>query len=101
SMATLRSVVSNSANGKAISSPTHLTRRDIKFNGDGTATVTDAGIDGVFTVPGAGNIAAQAGRGTAIIPAVQAPVISPGPATFLFQAGQSNPVFPAACPYLQ
>jgi len=92
---------SNPSTGKAISSTTDLTRTHIVFSGDGTtATVTDTGIDGVFTVPGVGNVGAVVGRGTAIIPAAQAPGITTGPVIPVFQAGQFTGVFPSACPYL-
>jgi hypothetical protein len=91
----------NPANGKAISSTTNLTRTDIVFNGDGTATVTDSGIDGVFTVPGVGNVGAVVGRARGTIPREQAGGITTGPVVPVFQHGQFTGVFPAACPYLQ
>ncbi len=97
----LRGTFTNPESSKVLSFRTNATRRDIVYNPDGTATVTDAGLGGIVNIPGVGNIGATVGRARVTIPASQALRLATGPATFHFQAGQFEPLFPAACQYLR
>jgi hypothetical protein len=85
---------SNPLTGKSLSFVTNITRTNFVVNPDGSTGFTDAGLAGMLTIPGVGQIGATVGRGTV--------TIQPnGQVTFLFRAGQFNDPFPAACQYLR
>jgi hypothetical protein len=101
----LRGTFTNPASGKSLAFRTNLTRTDIVFNGDGTATVTDSGLGTMVNIPGVGNVGATVGRARVTIPAsppsqALGPPAGP-PISFEYQHGQFDPLFPAACQYLQ